>query len=364
MHCPNGSPLRFLRFLSLSICSAGLLALALAGCASNNAVDIDPPEIPGKLDASAVAATQAQWSDTFTPPQPTFKQVEAAVTPYGKWLDVPVYGKVWKPDPAIVGENWQPYTRGRWIFTDWGWTWVSAFKEWGWAAFHFGRFAHTPSNGWVMVVDITWSPAHVIWRESQNTIGWSPVLPGYSVSEAIRFGSSINIPKRGWVFIQKQDFTAEDVSQHIIPGHQLTNLFRLSSTLRQWEQHGRQHFYTGPNTEPLTTEFDVTIPAYSFEQAQQAFATRLFPKQYRNDPGRSNIINYSEVRLDVDRRLAVVGPDSPKKLPRRKFKKVYQASATSTTATPSTTSKTSTTPRPPTSSSRSSTVRRSSSSSR
>src|SRR3954464_2631010 len=44
-------------------------------------------------------------------------------------------GGVWEPAQVEVG--WRPYTRGRWVQSDYGWTWLSN-EPWGWATYHYG----------------------------------------------------------------------------------------------------------------------------------------------------------------------------------------------------------------------------------
>ncbi|MCP4678043.1 MAG: hypothetical protein GY854_21525, partial [Deltaproteobacteria bacterium] len=85
------------------------------------------------------------------------------LSPYGQWLQTEKYGLVWQP--SGLADDWQPYTFGHWVYTDYGWTWVSSFP-WGWAAFHYGSWAHLDSSGWVWVPSGIWSPARVVWRYS------------------------------------------------------------------------------------------------------------------------------------------------------------------------------------------------------
>src|SRR6185369_991703 len=47
------------------------------------------------------------------------------LSPYGRWFQVDEYGWVWSP--KAMSYDWRPYTNGYWVWTDWGWTWVS---EW------------------------------------------------------------------------------------------------------------------------------------------------------------------------------------------------------------------------------------------
>lgn len=58
---------------------------------------------------------------------------------YGQWQNVPDYGYVWFP--AGVAPGWAPYRFGHWVFiAPWGWTWVED-EPWGFAPFHYGRWA-------------------------------------------------------------------------------------------------------------------------------------------------------------------------------------------------------------------------------
>jgi len=52
------------------------------------------------------------------------------LSPYGYWTSHLKHGYVWIP--YSTGYGWRPYSQGRWMWTDFGWTWISDF-EWGWA---------------------------------------------------------------------------------------------------------------------------------------------------------------------------------------------------------------------------------------
>ncbi len=97
---------------------------------------------------------------------------EAALEPHGGWYDVPTYGRVWQP--RVVG-GWAPYTDGRWVWTAYGWTWVS-LEPWAWT-FHYGRWAMAPSYGWVWVPGTVWGPAWVDWVYYDGFVGWAPLGP-------------------------------------------------------------------------------------------------------------------------------------------------------------------------------------------
>jgi len=107
---------------------------------------------------------------------------------YGDWSYVAGYGTCWRPRALVVG--WAPYRFGHWIWiAPWGWTWVED-EPWGFAPFHYGRWAFVGA-GWFWVpgpvyVRPVWAPALVGWvgggagfRFSFGVgVGWFPLAPG------------------------------------------------------------------------------------------------------------------------------------------------------------------------------------------
>src|SRR5881394_1551426 len=93
----------------------------------------------------------------------------------GSWYQVADYGYVWQPD-AATSADWRPYTDGYWAYTDVGWTWVS-YEDFGWAAYHYGRWIRLEDYGWCWVPGYEWGPAWVSWRTGGNYVGWAPLPP-------------------------------------------------------------------------------------------------------------------------------------------------------------------------------------------
>jgi hypothetical protein len=84
-----------------------------------------------------------------------------SLKPYGRWAKHPSYGEIWISNAS----GFSPYsTGGHWAYTDYGWTWVSTY-DWGWAPFHYGRWAFDAGyGGWFWVPGYEWAPAWVAWR--------------------------------------------------------------------------------------------------------------------------------------------------------------------------------------------------------
>ncbi len=110
---------------------------------------------------------------------------------YGHWHDVSGYGPVWTP--AGVAADWAPYRFGHWVWiAPWGWTWVEN-EPWGFAPFHYGRWALIQSSWcWVpgpVVVRPVYSPAFVAFVGGNGFslsigagggpgVAWFPLAPG------------------------------------------------------------------------------------------------------------------------------------------------------------------------------------------
>ena len=114
---------------------------------------------------------------------------------YGDWTQDPGYGAVWLP--RAVPADWAPYRLGHWDFIrPWGWTWIDD-APWGFAPFHYGRWAQIgPRWGWVpgrlaqrpvyapaLVAFVGGGSGGVSWNLSigggtRPALGWFPLAPG------------------------------------------------------------------------------------------------------------------------------------------------------------------------------------------
>jgi len=134
---------------------------------------------------------------------------------YGIWIYNSRYGYVWIP--RQTGYRWRPYTHGRWIWTDYGWTWDS-FYEWGWIPFHYGRWGFDGDFGWFWVPDTVWGPAWVTWRWSNLYIGWAPLPPGVEFVAGVGIHSlPFALPPHYWIFIEGRYFPNYYLERYVLP---------------------------------------------------------------------------------------------------------------------------------------------------
>jgi hypothetical protein len=148
----------------------------------------------------------------------SFDTFESGLSPYGSWVSVGAYGRVWRP--AGVAAGWRPYYHGRWEWTDEGWLWIST-EPWGWATYHYGRWAFDSFYGWVWVPGYQWAPAWVSWRFGVDYIGWAPLGPGLSV-----YVTNYPVVYDRWCFVPAHRFVGVPVHSHGIVGPRVAPIFR------------------------------------------------------------------------------------------------------------------------------------------
>ena len=209
--------------LAADLLSAPVKAVDVPGYPSDQ--NISPPPAPqASAWPSGVEIVRAELVQAAPPqiappdmPQPTYAPAPLPVSeaesyqyfyqplrPYGEWVFIGGHGPCWRPGRVAVG--WRPYFEGRWVWTDCGWSWVSA-EPWGWATYHYGRWMLTPECGWVWVPGRTWAPAWVAWRNGPDFVGWAPLPPG--VAMGVGFSIDVfGIQLDCWTMVHHRDFLA------------------------------------------------------------------------------------------------------------------------------------------------------------
>jgi len=157
------------------------------------------------------------------------------LAPYGEWVTIDPYGWVWSP--YVTNPGWRPYSDGYWAYTDFGWTWVSDV-EWGWAAFHYGRWFYDDMYGGVWVPGATWGPAWVAWRYGDGYVGWAPLPPDVTWRDSGeldwgRFDFDVGFQWYWWNFADEKWICKRKLRDHIYsPERNLTLIKRTKNVTR------------------------------------------------------------------------------------------------------------------------------------
>lgn len=193
-----------------------------------------------------------------------FNTFYTELSPYGRWIDYPQYGRVW-----ICNERgFQPYgTNGHWVYTDMGWTWVSDYP-WGWAPFHYGRWAYDDAYGWFWVPGYEWAPAWVSWRNSNDYYGWAPLAPGLHVSVGVSFGS---IPASRWVFVPRQYIASPAVHNYYVDRSRNVTIINNTTIINNVHvtNNQRVNYVAGPRREEVERVTHTSIRPASFSNASR-----------------------------------------------------------------------------------------------
>ncbi len=163
------------------------------------------------------------------------------LSPYGEWVWTSEHGWVWRP--FNMKPDWRPYTYGRWVYTDWGWTWSSYF-DWGWAPFHYGRWNYMNPFGWIWVPGTKWGPAWVAWRYSDSHIGWTPLLAGYNDLHGWNY---YPVHYNHWSFVTWNLFYDPHPYHHYTHHRHLRHLFHRTHYPRKCRSHWGRSCLRGPS---------------------------------------------------------------------------------------------------------------------
>ena len=161
------------------------------------------------------------------------------LAPYGQWVSDPQYGNVWVPNE---GGDFRPYgSRGHWVMTDYGNTWVSD-DPWGWACYHYGRWTYDPYYGWVWIPGYEWAPSWVSWRFGGGYSGWAPLGPGDG-----------NCPNSWWVFVAPQYMYSDDCYHHWRGPNYNGDYIRQTTIVNNYyaDNHTHVRYNYGPRTDAI-----------------------------------------------------------------------------------------------------------------
>jgi Family of unknown function (DUF6600) len=154
--------------------------------------------------------------------------------PYGRWVDCS-YGDCWVPER--VSRGWQPYSNGEWVYTEYGWTWVS-YDPWGDSPYHYGTWVYTNRYGWAWIPGTVWAPAWVTWSYSDNYVGWAPLPPSIAFGSSGYSGRAIRMRPTQYVFVPTNRFVGSNVSSVRISPQRSATIFSQTTPVTRFGVSG------------------------------------------------------------------------------------------------------------------------------
>ncbi len=143
------------------------------------------------------------------------------LAPYGDWVGVGSYGRCFVPR---VAAGWAPYVDGEWVYTDYGWTWVSN-DPFGDVPFHYGSWTWADPYGWVWVPGTVWAPAWVTWAYGDDYVGWAPIPPSFGFTATGYVGAPVVLPATRYVFVPTRQFVGVPVASIRLPAARNATIF-------------------------------------------------------------------------------------------------------------------------------------------
>ncbi len=219
------------------------------------------------------------------------------LSPHGEWIEIEHGFHVWRP--FNVSYRWRPYLIGRWIWTDYGWYWMSR-EPFGWITYHYGRWYYDDYYGWVWVPDDVWGPAWVEWRYSDDYIGWAP-LPPYAVFRigiGIRFTSHWVAPVHYWNFVRYHRFCSVFRYRDVAPEEHTRRLIRTSRAGNQFEIEGDRIINRGVDRNIIERRGNVVISQAQVREVREQNVERIIRSETNQRENRIEIFRPTQDEMN------------------------------------------------------------------
>ena len=170
------------------------------------------------------APTFAQPSNgvrTAVPDEPVQAEVRSVLQQYGRFVQHARYGEVWVP--TATPEGWHPYPPCHWVKTrQYGWYYDDK-TPWGRIVHHYGRWFWDQQMGWAWDPGSEFSPGWVVWRTSQEWVGWAPMPPDQAFQNisSDQFNNSDQ-----WIFVETAKFNNGCDAGQVAPVERVPVLLR------------------------------------------------------------------------------------------------------------------------------------------
>ena len=180
---------------------------------------------------------------------------DGGLNSHGHWVIVGRYGRCWQP--ADVGPDWAPYTRGHWVHCNYGWTWITdqTEEDWGWATYHYGRWCRVDGAGWCWVPGRVWAPAWVSWRTSNACVGWAPLPPDANCAPGVGISvwadSSYGLGPGAYNFVSVQNFGAPNLAAVIYARQRNVEFIQSTTNVTNIVNNNTVIYNGGPNVDTI-----------------------------------------------------------------------------------------------------------------
>ncbi len=160
------------------------------------------------------------------------------LNPGGAWTETEPGKYAYHPYDA---QDAVPFTRGRWAYTDFGWTWIGDAPG-SFATDHYGVWVLDDKGAWAWKPAPLWHPAPVDFRQTKDRIGWRPskmdVLHQLTEKDDERFAR----PEE-WIWVAKEKFAQPLTPADVVTGAAgkdiLADSAAVSHVFKAWREIDR-----------------------------------------------------------------------------------------------------------------------------
>ena len=267
--------------------------------------------IMGFLLITAVLSTQQSRAAILLPQNESQEAVNmfyTDLTPYGQWIEFQPGYYAWQP--TLVDPGWRPYTRGHWVWSNYGWYWVSA-EPFGWATYHYGRWYYDDFYGWLWIPGTIWGPAWVEWRYNDSYVGWAPLPPyaHFHITVGIRFTRRWAAPPTYWSFIAYDHFASGHPYHTYVPESYVRRLISTTRATGRYQIDQNRIIDQGDDRSIIERRAATRIGTTQVTEVPQRGIDRVVTdgsharvEIYRPRPGDSRIGSAGIVARKADRR--------------------------------------------------------------
>jgi hypothetical protein len=225
------------------------------------------PEPRERFESEPVASRTRRPGESA--PAAGYSTFYTKLEPHGAWLETADYGYVWQPREAESSRTWRPYTNGRWIYTDAGWTWISE-EPYGWATYHYGRWTRLRGVGWVWVPGNEWAPAWVSWRKSNDYVGWAPLPPEARFDQRTGIhnwsDNYYDIGPDQYSFVPTREFGAQRVESTIVPPERNLTIVNQTTNVTNITYNNTTIVNEGPNYDEVRAQSREPMQRFRLER--------------------------------------------------------------------------------------------------
>ncbi len=201
---------------------------------------------------------------------------------------------VWRP--FCADQYWNPYSNGNWVFSYYGWVWVSSYN-WGWGPYNYGRWYCSNYYGWVWLPGGIWAANWVTWRCNNNYVGWYPTCPRVrwrNYSNQICTNHLFSYVPTNWVFVKKNNFTKKIDNTTIVSAGSNAGIIKQTkkvSATTYAVQGSPKIKYKGPDVNDISKETGKAI------SPKEVAVTNSKVKPFANEKNVSTYKNVSNTKV-------------------------------------------------------------------